>query len=356
MITSYKNNQRHESLEMVVSRGQVDFNAAYSFPDNDDYFAFNVIGGNNTLYPTDSVFSPFVFKPSDHHILPRGAVLTNTDNQQMNWSNSNSITDFGLNIGFNNFLSSPVREGAVYNSSPPNGLSILDTYTPFIEPTRPTYHSKIFPIFAQGQDTNIIELFNIELPYVKVEVLRGEVTNCVPTDLLNTFGADSTQVKGEMRKNEYFNYPIYNAIEVLFCTKSLQPSGNFRKGAAWYKKVFLINYDLYVETETPFPGVDQGIISRHYWRPTGIIPQQGGNIDTHIDKFNNYASDQTVTQSNPIFFNLNSDWFSSQLLSEGSVTQDDTNKKATLKAEVQTSISFTFDPNLYSLKGIAKLI
>ena len=367
MLTSYKNKQRHESLEMVVSRGQVDFNASYTF-DNTNYYGYNLIGGNDTLYPV--VSSAFVpnsnFSTPDHHILPRGAMFENTagveDDVKMEWANSGTDIVNTSFFGHGNFLAAPGKDGVVYDSSPSNNLTVLDEYTQFIDPVRPTYHSKIFPIFAQGRDTgdalNKIELFNIELPYIKAEVLTGEVTNCVNSDILSTFGASSSQVRGAMRSNAYFNYPVYNAIEVLFCTKSLQPSGNFYKGGAWYKKVFLINYDLYQVTEIPFPGVDTAEVVRHYWRPTGILPSEGslGFINSTCEKFNNYNSDNTATSTNA-FFNVSSDYIvNNSIFTDGIVTQDDTNKKATLKTELKLNTNFVDDPELMSLKGIVKLI
>jgi len=358
MITSYKNNQRHESLEMVVSRGQVDFNAAYNFGGS-VYIGYNVIGGNDTSYPISDFF-PFVFKTPDHNILPRGIMMdSNSSHQQMQWSNLTSAnTNFGNGYGWGNFLAAPPMDGAVYNSSPSSDYVVLDAYTPFIESTRPTYHSKIFPIFAQGEDnySNIpIEILNIELPYIKAEVLRGEITNLIDFGIVFSFGENSSQVKSYMREVQYFNYPVYNAIEVLFCTKSLQPSGNYYKGGAWYKKVFLINYDLYETTETPFPGQDSTSITRHYWRPTGIAPQSFGLPNNNFDeKINDYDHDHTATSTNAVF-NLASIWLPTSGINT-EVIQDNSNKKATLKATINLQANFLSSPELYSLKGIAKLI
>ena len=44
------------------------------------------------------------------------------------------------------------------------------------------------------------------------------------------------------------------------------------------------------------------------------------------------------------------------IFTDGIVTQDDTNKKATLKTELKLNTNFVDDPELMSLKGIVKLI
>lgn len=362
MSKSYKNNTRHDDLELTVSRGQLDYQSTQIIGGT-TYFMYNMIG--DSLESGLNQNEDNTYRAADHHILPRLNLQAGLDVSQTvpvtPWGQG-GITD---TVG-GNYFSNYVNEGA----DEVIGNDTYEALNPFISTHRIPYSSKIIPIFAQGTETNApvfsniscstLDLLSIEIPYLKANILRGEITSVYPPN-----PSIENNLQGYFYAPIYGQYPIHNAIQVQICTKSLPPVtayGNLR-GGAWFKKTFLIHYDLVTFTETPFPGVFANTINRQYWRPVGLLPTLDYGTDGNWERYNVYVDDTTVTGT--AWQNVSSSWlgdfyYASFLPLNNEpleIIQSPDEKKATINIRAITVDSTgNLDHTIFSAKGLAKLI
>ena len=375
MVGNYSNNTKHKDAELGVSRGQVDY-IHTQFLNSALYFQYN----KNPEDVSPDISTGVTLPPKNIH--PRGRYVGG--NQLGEFSSTDTATSIGLALGdmpTANVFSTKIYEGQNDNA----GQSVFSSFSeldPYIKTHRIPYSSKIIPIFAQGTETaapytgnfsySFLELLNLNLPYVKANILWGEISNIVPA--INAQGDTAAQLlSGFFGKDQYIQYPLYNAIEVIFNSKSLLGTGSgtrFPSGGAWFKKTFLISWALKEFTEVPFPTIDNSFtIQRKYWYPTGLLPGEGFVANLNFEKYGVYTHDATVPPSDingNEYGNVFSNWIrdysdvtpfnftnDENLLK---ITLNDSEKTSNIKISVATRREGQINHNKFMIKGIAKLI
>lgn len=217
-----------------------------------------------------------------------------------------------------------------------------------------------------------MRLLDFDLPYVKCNILRGEISTCAVAPL--GFAYNDPLVIESMKGDFMYQYPMYNALEVILATKSLLPSDSNQTphGGCWLRKVFTISWKLKEFTEIPFSGITEDTITRKYWYPSGLLPadSSGTNSDFTWERYANFAYDATSVNTsfpnNEEYETPDSTWFQDYLYppthfhnneSPLEIIENDNAKTATIKINgITRRGTDSLDHKGFVAKGIARLI
>lgn len=394
----YSNITRLKAVEKAVSKGKIDYVAGAPFPINDTppyTFWFQYIG--------DATYSPVYPSAVNNQVIlnegvqPRGIVFSSDSslNTMVRGGGPYPSNTTQTTSRFCTNFSSPIYEGIddpdeddpfTGNLESP-GFSFFPDYKPYVGNWRIPYSSKTFPIFATGDNQNggyhnnsnyaLLRLLDFDLPYVKCNILQGEVSIGCPgisSDYAAGASPSDPTIVNIMTRDVMYQYPLYNAIEVMIATKSLfyGDSNVTPHGGCWLRKTFLISWKLKEFTETPFPEITNQTITRKYWYPSGLLPSDasGTNSDFVWERYSNYVYDApSVNNQNPNneeYETPDSTWFQDYLYppthfyndeSPLEIIENDSEKKATIKINgITRRGTDSLNHKNFVAKGLAKLI
>lgn len=386
MSAIYSNITRLKASEQAVSKGTVHYNAMSNV---------GTIGISNFFNPTYTQYPAAINVIPNEGFQPRGLVNSNVSLLSPIVSN-NLVANSNDPLFLRNVFNIPVYEGVTrlsdeepligsVLSDAPNA-SVFKQYEPYVGNWRVPYSSKTIPIFATGDNNNggyysnsnysLLRLLDFDLPYIKCNILRGEVSSISSIGSFNQeFTYDDNIVVENMSEDFMYQYPLYNAIEVMIATKSLLPTDSSLTphGGCWLRKIFLITWKLKEYTEIPFPDISNNTISRKYWYPAGLLPgdSSGTSVDLTWERYGNYVYDQTEynpdnPSQNEQYETPDSTWFQDYLYppsyfynneSPLEIIENDDEKKATIKINgITRRGTDSLNHKGFVAKGIAKLI
>ena len=272
-------------------------------------------------------------------------------------------------------------------TTPQGAIKLFPEYAPYVGQWRQPYSSKVIPIFAQGTNDSapftgnnsyaLMKLLDINLPYVKCNILRGEMSVVANNVYTNNTAYDSAVVS-HMGETIYYQYPMYNAIEILIATKATFPNDNYTtgnyiisdspRGGCWLKKVFPISWKLKTFTEQPFRNIDGSfLIDRQYWVPSGLMSSNDTTSDLFWNRYGNYAYSfidttgayphpETAVSSNWLLdYYIPNEYFDNDQKALEIIENDDT-KQANIIINAITELADEPDHRHFCAKGLAKLI